>query len=130
MQIEIQKRKGEPIPTGWAMDKHGGDTTDPNSAKLLYPMGGDELHSGFKGYGLGLMVEVLCGILAGGAYGHRVRRWGQSNICADLGQFFMAIDPCFFAPGFNGRMSDMVDYLRNLTPVSAFILAFFNSFFF
>lgn len=31
----------------------------------LMPLGGTELNSGYKGYGLGMFVEVLCGILAG-----------------------------------------------------------------
>lgn len=29
------------------------------------PLGGTELNSGYKGFGLGMLVEVLCGILAG-----------------------------------------------------------------
>ena len=41
-----------------------------------------------------------------------------SDAEADLGQFFIAIDPSCFAPGFTGRLSEMNDILRNLTPVS------------
>lgn len=29
------------------------------------PLGGAELHSGYKGYGLGMLVEVFCGIMSG-----------------------------------------------------------------
>ena len=68
MQIELQKRKGEPIPAGWAQDKTGKVTTDATvgvEAGCLLPLGGTELNSGYKGYGLGLMVELFCGVLAG-----------------------------------------------------------------
>jgi LDH2 family malate/lactate/ureidoglycolate dehydrogenase len=29
------------------------------------PLGGSEITSGYKGYGLGLLVETFCGVLAG-----------------------------------------------------------------
>jgi len=37
---------------------------------------------------------------------------------ADLGQCFVAINPQCFAPGFEDRMSSLMDYLRNMQPVS------------
>ena len=50
----------------------------------LFPLGGDEITGGYKGYGLTFMVEILCGILAGGNYGPNIRTWqknvGESNI--------------------------------------------------
>ncbi|NWG13549.1 MAG: Ldh family oxidoreductase, partial [Acidobacteria bacterium] len=51
------------IPTGWAADSEGVPTTDPQEALrgLLMPLGG------YKGSGLGFMIEVLCGVLSGGA---------------------------------------------------------------
>jgi LDH2 family malate/lactate/ureidoglycolate dehydrogenase len=67
-QIEVQRRKGEPITEGWALDPQGQCTTDADLAfetKCLMPLGGSEITSGYKGYGLGLLVETFCGILAG-----------------------------------------------------------------
>jgi LDH2 family malate/lactate/ureidoglycolate dehydrogenase len=69
--VEIQRRKGEPIPSGWALDKEGIVTTDANQAMdacSLMPLGGSEVNSGYKGYGLAVVVELFCGILAGIAY--------------------------------------------------------------
>jgi LDH2 family malate/lactate/ureidoglycolate dehydrogenase len=65
------------------------------------------------------MVEVLCGVLAGSNFSTKVRKWTHSGADseANLGQFFMALDPKCFAPGFTGRMSEMNEILRNLTPV-------------
>ena len=39
---------------------------------------------------------------------------------ADLGQAFMALDPSYFAPGFEDRMSDLMDHCRNMEPVSLY----------
>lgn len=53
---------------GWMVDGKGQITSDPShvtSDGILMPLGGTELHSGYKGTGLGMMVEILCGILSG-----------------------------------------------------------------
>lgn len=107
---------------GWANDTKGQLTTDASvafEAGCLAPLGGSEITSGFKGYGLGAMVEVLCGVLAGANFSTKVRKWTHSGSDseADLGQFFLALDPKCFAPGFTGRLSEMTNILRNLTPI-------------
>ncbi|XP_064090531.1 uncharacterized oxidoreductase YjmC-like isoform X1 [Macrobrachium nipponense] len=117
-KIEVERRKEKPIPEGWALDKDGKSTTNAADAMAgaLMPLGGPETHSGYKGYGLGMLVEIFCGIMAGAHYGPNVRRWMQTDRPADLGQCFVAIDPSFFAPGFEGRMSDLMDHCRNMEP--------------
>lgn len=50
----------------------------------LLPLGGDEESSGYKGYGLMFMVEILCGILAGSRFGPNVRTWQTSSGEANL----------------------------------------------
>lgn len=123
-KIELQRRKGEPIPSGWAQGPDGRVTTDPNVAfdtGCLMPVGGAEITSGYKGYGLAALVEVLCGISSGAHYGTHVRKWslaGEKDTEANMGQVFIAVDPKCFAPGFTDRMSDLNDTLRHLPPVS------------
>ncbi len=51
--------KGVPMPEGWALDKAGHPTTDPNQAAILLPV------AGAKGSGLALMLECLCSIMIG-----------------------------------------------------------------
>jgi LDH2 family malate/lactate/ureidoglycolate dehydrogenase len=51
--------KGVPIPEGWALDRDGNPTTDPEKAVILVPTGGA------KGSGLALMFECLSSIMAG-----------------------------------------------------------------
>lgn len=75
---------GQPIPQGWATDKHGADTTDPNAAiaGMLLPAAGP------KGFGLAFMIDLLCGGLSGGGIGEQVRplfgaleqSYGSSNL--------------------------------------------------
>ncbi|XP_008195569.2 uncharacterized oxidoreductase YjmC [Tribolium castaneum] len=118
-KIEFQKRKGQPIPEGWAQDAHGKITTDPSvayDAKRLMPLGGSEINSGYKGYGLAALVEIFSGMLGGSAYGPNIRKWGDSSKKADLGQCFIAIDPECFAPGFQGRLGDLLCTLRSMQP--------------
>ncbi|KAL7643190.1 UNVERIFIED_CONTAM: hypothetical protein RMT77_006480 [Armadillidium vulgare] len=117
-KIEVQRRKEEPIPEGWAIDQDGNLTTDAAKGAVgaLMPLGGPEITSGYKGYGLSMMVEIFCGMLSGGHYGPNVRRWMSTSAEADLGQGFVAIDPSFFAPGFTDRMSDLMDHCRKMEP--------------
>ncbi|KAL7305150.1 hypothetical protein TKK_0002547 [Trichogramma kaykai] len=116
-KIEVAHRKCEAIPEGWAMDTAGRVTTDAEAAldsSTLFPLGGEEKNSGYKGYGLALMVEVLCGILSGGQYGPNIRSWKSDSNVANLGQCFMAIDPEVFAPGSKDRLSHLLKQLREL----------------
>lgn len=105
------------------MNTEGKVETDADiafKASCLMPLGGTELNSGYKGAGLGLLVEVFCGILAGSNYGPNIRRWGNTSTIANLGQCFLAIDPKCFAPGFEERMSDLMDSIRCMEPVRKF----------
>lgn len=119
-KIEMQIRKKEPIPHGWAQDTEGNITTDAQKAfdsHCLLPLGGAEETSGYKGYGLGLMVETFSAILSGSAFGPNIRSWMGGTTPANLGQCFVAIDPECFAPGFKDRMADLMQHLRNMESV-------------
>ncbi|XP_024874808.1 uncharacterized protein LOC112456478 [Temnothorax curvispinosus] len=116
-KIELAIRKGENIPEGWALGSDGKVTRDAEEAfkaSLLMPLGGAEHTSGYKGYGLGLMVEILCGILTGSHFGPNIRAWKTGDKVADLGQCFMAINPEAFAPGSKDRLTTLLKQLRSL----------------
>ncbi|XP_046846602.1 uncharacterized oxidoreductase YjmC-like isoform X1 [Xenia sp. Carnegie-2017] len=118
-KVEMAHRKHEKIPDGWAVDSDGNQTNDAAKALNggLNPLGGSEVNSGYKGYGLCFMVELFCGILSGGAFGPHIRRWGQNDVPANLGQCFVAVDPNKFAPGFEERLSSLMNDCRSLEPV-------------
>ncbi len=89
-KIEIARRAGLPIPEGWAVDADGRPTTDPHQVKGLTPLGGTRDGSGHKGYGLGMMVEILTGPLGGNVWSAHVDRAWEQKEPPGTGHFFMA----------------------------------------
>jgi L-2-hydroxycarboxylate dehydrogenase (NAD+) len=72
-RLEVSERKGKALKPGWAVDDAGRETVDPLIAKTvgaLLPLGGYGTDGGgHKGYGLGALVDILCGVLSGGLFG-------------------------------------------------------------
>ena len=71
-KLEIASRANQPIPDGWAQDKDGKGSTDPNELKSggsLLPLGSDKDHGSHKGYGLSATVDILSAVLSGANYG-------------------------------------------------------------
>jgi len=104
-KLEVYDRQSKKIPLGWAVDQTGRGSTDAHlvldalGKRLgggILPLGGEgEEHSGNKGYGLALMVDVLSGDLSGAATGLGV---DVNKEKPNVGHFFMAIDPSAFRP--------------------------------
>ena len=72
-KLEVYQRKEKPLNPGWAIDAEGHPTTSAAEALkgALLPLGGFGVdNGGHKGYGLGLLVDILCGVLSGGAFGN------------------------------------------------------------
>jgi LDH2 family malate/lactate/ureidoglycolate dehydrogenase len=67
-KISLAVSRGESIPLGWVIDSDGKPTSDPAQLKTgaLLPLGGSE---GYKGSGLAVIVEILCGLLTGLGFG-------------------------------------------------------------
>lgn len=68
-KVRAQFQKKLPCPEGWLIDHKGMPTTDPavlyNEPRgNLVPFGGSQA---YKGFGLGLILDMLCGGLSGGA---------------------------------------------------------------
>lgn len=116
-KLRVAARWGKPIPEGWAMDPAGRPTTDPEVAlthRLLSPLGGSRALSGHKGYGLGVMVDILSGVLSGAVHGDlffRSEMRGQK--LHNVGHCFATIDPARFRP-LEEFKADMDDLLRAL----------------
>jgi LDH2 family malate/lactate/ureidoglycolate dehydrogenase len=93
-KLEIAKRLGKPLKPGWAIDADGNQTLDPAAGMrgALLPLGGFGTESGgHKGYGLGLLVDILCGVLGGGAFGPDLTRHGGLLDPSITSHFFAAI---------------------------------------
>jgi LDH2 family malate/lactate/ureidoglycolate dehydrogenase len=71
-KLEVYARKEKPLNPGWAIDANGVETLDPQTALkgALLPLGGFGIDTGgHKGFGLGLLVDIMCGVLSGGLFG-------------------------------------------------------------
>ncbi len=90
VNVKQAAKEGRPIPLGWAQDADGNPTTDAAEglAGSLSPLGGP------KGYGLGLMVELMAAGLTGGNWAFEAPQFGNNEgTYPNVGQTFIAIDP-------------------------------------
>ncbi|WP_375690177.1 Ldh family oxidoreductase [Pseudooceanicola sp. LIPI14-2-Ac024] len=99
--ITMAAEAGEDIPEGWAVDAEGQPTTDPQAALN----GALSSSGGYKGWGLGLMVEVLAAAMTGSVLSQDVHPLRDSaGPPHDFGQFYLLIDPGT-APDFAERFT-------------------------
>ncbi|HQI81453.1 MAG TPA: Ldh family oxidoreductase [Deltaproteobacteria bacterium] len=107
-KIEVYAREGTPTPKGLTIDLHGNEPTDSTALLKMFvdgtasllPLGGagEEL-GGHKGYGLNVMVEILCAAFSGGSFGKALSGMeGERHIPHRLGHFFAAVNIESFVP--------------------------------
>jgi LDH2 family malate/lactate/ureidoglycolate dehydrogenase len=98
-RLEACRRAGVSLPRGWATGPDGQPALDPGeviegidrlTGHSLLPFGGED--SGHKGFGIGLLVELLCGPLADARWGPTTPGSGPAGVghfvlCLDLGAF-------------------------------------------
>jgi ureidoglycolate dehydrogenase (NAD+) len=90
--------EGAPLAAGLTVDADGRPTTDAELASALVPLGGADY--GYKGYGLAMMIDLLCGALNGMGFGPNLARMYEDlDEPQDLGHLVLAIDPGRFAGG-------------------------------
>lgn len=108
-EVILRARRGEPIPEGWALDAEGQPTTDPAAALKgsMLPSGGA------KGFGMGLLVEVLASALAGATSSREASPFsGPLGGPPSTGLCFIAIDPSAHAPGFATRIAELAEAIE------------------
>lgn len=105
-EIMLRSRTGEAIEPGWALDADGQPTTDAAAALKgsMAPAGG------YKGFGVGLMVELLASCLSGAVASRDASPFsGTAGGPPMTGQCFVAFDPgAFSAGGFGARVQALV----------------------
>lgn len=93
-KLEVYNRKEKPLNPGWAIDAEGHETLTPQVALTgaLLPLGGIGVdNGGHKGYGLGLLADIFCGVLSGGAFGTQLPRPTDGPQPGKISHFFGAI---------------------------------------
>lgn len=92
-KIRLAEKAGEAIPANWAVRDDGSPTTDAAEAiaGMLLPAAGP------KGFGLAFMIDLMCGLLSGGASGQDVKPlYGDPAEPYDCSHLFIAIDVAAF----------------------------------
>jgi len=115
-RLEVYARKGLALQRGWAIDAAGDETLDATAGRAgaLLPLGGTAETGGYKGYGLGVLVDLLTGVLAGGLYGPLISGLWDATAPSDLGHFFLALNPAAFGPreAFHERARNLMRRLK------------------
>lgn len=112
-KVNVAVARGEPVPEGWVIGADGLPTTDPTQLKkggALLPLGGPD--GGYKGTGLAIMVEILCGLLTGLGFG--VEPTGKHND----GCFIAVFNVAAFRPlrEFKAEVAEFGRYLKDTPP--------------
>jgi LDH2 family malate/lactate/ureidoglycolate dehydrogenase len=114
-RIVLYAKQDKPLEPGWAFDERGVPTTDPHAALkgLLAPIGG------YKGYGISLAVDLLCGVLTGSNYGPHFPGFLADNMVepTDVGSVFAAVNVESFMdlPEFTAAIDQALREIRTST---------------
>ena len=111
-RIRVAAKQGEKIPRDWLLDRDGVPTEDPNALTA----GGALLPLGYKGFGLAVFGEILCGALAGARMLSEIPAWHKDTDRAiGNGHVHIAIDIARFVEpqSFKERVDAMVDALKD-----------------
>lgn len=107
-KIKVALNKGVPVPDGCLIDPAGKPTSDP---KVFYgpPPGAILSIAGHKGYGLGILTEVLAGALSGGACSDPKNKDVINNMLTIL------LAPTFFQTEeyFSQEIQRFIDYVKS-----------------
>src|SRR5206468_6596727 len=113
-KISLAVSRGESVPAGWLIDASGKPTTDPGDLRrggALLPLGGSE---GYKGTGLSVIVEILCGLLTGLGFG--VEPTGRHNDGCFMACF--KVDAFIPLARFKQEVAEFARYLKATPPAA------------
>ena len=110
-KLLVAAKNGEKIPVGWATDRDGRPTTDPQAGfdGFLLPLGGH------KGFGLSLLVDLLCGVITGGSFQHQLKSmYRYPNDPSRTAHMMIAMNPLAFLDKqqLTARMNEFVRTIK------------------
>lgn len=118
-KIKLAHDSGQSIPQGWALDASGAPTTDPAAALegALLPFGEA------KGSAISLIIDLLCGPLAGALTGPFIAPlFTGVDKPQGLGHFFMAVDVAAFGDlaTYKREVDESIRRIHALPPAAGF----------
>ena len=112
-RIAQSAERGNSIPSDWALDEAGIPTTDAAAALrgTLLPFGGE------RGFGLLFAVEILAGVLGGGAFADDVASKEQAGTIERTSHVLIAIasGALHDGHGFGQRLRALVERMREVS---------------
>lgn len=126
-KVKVYDLNAKKLPDGWVLDGQGRAVTDAAEAwdiikkqptGGLTPVGGTPDMASHKGYGLGMMVHILGGVLSGSSFSPIRVKTQKAEDPDNLGHFFMALDPKAFREEgeFEADMDEAIDVLHATPP--------------
>ncbi|MBQ8090772.1 MAG: Ldh family oxidoreductase, partial [Pyramidobacter sp.] len=125
-KVEVSARRGKTMPKGWAVDSAGRDQTDPAAflsdykaepglGGLVFLGGTEEATGGQKGFGLGLLVELLSAGLSMGVWSMHSY---EKGVGAKVAMFFSAVRLDLFGDpaALRGHIGGILEEVRNSEP--------------
>lgn len=104
------KVANKPLPDGWALDKNGNPTNDPDEGiqGFVQPM------AGFKGYCISMLIDIMSGVLSGAACLNEVGRfYSEGNDGMNVGFYITAFSPeIICGDDYSVRIKEFVNLLR------------------
>ncbi|WP_205380376.1 Ldh family oxidoreductase [Streptomyces sp. MBT27] len=115
-EVKQRRTEGRDLDGGWATDRHGRPTAEPDAAYALSPLGG------YKGQGLAMAVTLLGAVLTGTAPDWRLSQVGEGTPgeSRGIGHLVLALDPAAFTgtDGFAAGLTDLLTTVRASTPAT------------
>jgi uncharacterized oxidoreductase len=115
-KVRVAFNKGTQVPEGWLLDSEGKPTTDPGSfyrdpPGTILPLGASQA---YKGFGLGLVLDMLAGGLTGAPCSRPETTPRSANAVV-----FVLFDPERFAGAehFRREITDLVANVRDCRPI-------------
>jgi LDH2 family malate/lactate/ureidoglycolate dehydrogenase len=122
-KVEVYDRRKQPMPAGWAVDDNGAAMYDatafeklfwanPRFGGHLYIGGEGEESGGHKGFGMGLLVELLCSGLSLGAASYDTFQHGRGS---GITHFFGALRLDLFGSvsALKAHIASILDSIKN-----------------
>lgn len=105
------------IPLDWAVDRNGNPTDDPQKGfdGYLLPAGG------FKGLGIAHAIDILCGVMSGGAFQDHIKSMYKNPLdSSETCHLFLALNICGLIDkeAISQRMAEYRSYLQSIPTVS------------
>ena len=113
-KVRLYRDTGRTLPEPWLVNSDGQPSTDPKDlydekdfpAGAILPFGGTQ---GYKGYGLSLMVQTICGVLGGPAW----RLDGVESYSSSMWVLAMHLGAFTDPDSFHSELQGMTDYIRS-----------------